>query len=313
MKKRLLLTSAGGLTGIFLTKYFVNFPDIDIYCVDISHDNPLKKWTNNVFISPPINSIEYPSFIKEFIINNAIDMIIPITSFDVEFYSKKSNHELFNNAKMIVIEEDINNVLSNKELCYSFLQSIGISTPKVYDEGSIEFPCFIKPIIGSGSKYSLKIDDQDELLFWTNKWKYSIIIEYLDGKEYTVDCLFNYDGKCVGYNTRERIKTVSGGATITQNVNIEGISQIIKILEDFGKIIGPINFQFKFVDNKIVIFDFNTRLASGGLPLTIHSGFDIPRMMINILLGNKVFNYCSSLEKFGKKMIRYYEEYFTNE
>jgi carbamoyl-phosphate synthase large subunit len=312
MKTRLLLTSAGGLTGIFLTKYLSDYVDLEIYCIDMTNDNPLQKWTNNVFLCPSTNSPEYPSFIKNFVMEHSIEIIIPVTSYDVEFFSKKSSRDLIKEVKMMIIDEQTNLILSNKESCYAYLKDLEIKTPVVYSYENIVFPCFIKPSIGSGSKNALKIDTSEDFNYWIRKLSNPLVTEYLTGSEYTVDCLFGLDYKCIGYNTRERIKTNGGGATITQNVEIDGVKSIIKNLESTNKIIGPVNFQFKLKDRNIVVFDFNTRLASGGLPLTVYAGFDVPRLIIDILLGLKPKKFTRGKKHLGIKMIRYYEEFYAN-
>ena len=61
------------------------------------------------------------------------------------------------------------------------------------------------------------------------------------------------------------------------------------------------------------MFDFNTRLASGGLPLTVQSGFEIPKLLVEMLLGKEVEKWELSPEDDGMMMIRYYEEFYINE
>lgn len=313
MKRKLLLTSAGGLTGIFLTKHLSKYKDLEIYCIDMTNDNPLQKWTNNVFLCPSTSSPEYPNYIKNFVLEHSIEVIIPITSYDVEFFSKKTNRDLIKEVKMMIIDEQTNLILSNKESCYVYLKNLGIKTPVIYNYENIVFPCFIKPLIGSGSKNAQKIDSSEDFNYWIRKLYNPLVTEYLEGKEYTVDCLFDLNYKCIGYNTRERIKTNGGGATITQNVEIYGVEYIIEKLESTKKITGPVNFQFKLNDKDLVVFDFNTRLASGGLPLTVYTGFDVPRKIIDILLGVGPKKFIRENKQYGYKMIRYYEEFYINE
>lgn len=313
MKTRILLTSAGGLTGVFLTKHLTKFEDLEIFCIDMSSNHPLLQWTKNVYLCPASNSLDYTAFIRDFLEKHSIHIVIPVTSYDMEFFSKKINSKVFGNSKSLIVDEEINTLLSSKEKCYSFLNWLGIKTPLIYTCDNVTFPCFIKPIVGSGSKNSLLIENDIELSFWKTKIPNFLIMEYIAGKEYTVDCLFDTNGNCIGYNTRERIKTNGGGATISQNIDVEGVQDIIVKFESIGSIRGPINFQFKVVDNEIVVFDFNTRLASGGLPLTVKSGFDIPRLIIDLLLGKQVENYSKKDKKPGLKMVRFYEEFFCYE
>ena len=116
----------------------------------------------------------------------------------------------------------------------------------------------------------------------------------------------------MGYNVRRREKVVSGGATITKNCQGYNFQDFISLLEKLGYI-GPLNFQFKLKDSMPIIFDVNTRLASGGLALTVKSGFDIPQLIIANSLGDEnEFENAGvwSLSEKNKNltMIKYYEE-----
>lgn len=310
MKKKILLTSAGGLTGVFLTKHLIKYTDLELFCIDMTNDNPLPKWTKNTFVCPSTSSPDYGAFIQDFVHNYKIDIIIPVSSYDVTFFSKESTSNLIKDARILVLSEKLNLILSNKKLCYFFLNELQIMTPKIYNMENVSFPCFIKPEISSGSKLSMKIESMSDLLYWTSKINDFVISEYIEGKEYTVDCFFDLNYICKGYNVRERIKTSGGGVTITQNVEIMEVQSVINKLNDSRCITGPVNFQFKLVNNIPIVFDFNTRLASGGLPLTVYSGFDIPRMIIDTLLGMEVADFSRSNQVLGWKMIRYYEEYY---
>lgn len=218
-----------------------------------------------------------------------------------------------NNLKCLLLDNTINNLLSNKLSCYAFLNKIGINTPKIFNRNVIEksdLPLFSKPVICSGSKNSFKINNLDELKLLDNK---TFLMQYIESKEYTVDCLFNNNGHCVGFNCRERVKTISGAATISKNLFIPQINDIIKLLEDNIKLVGPCNFQFFIKNNDLIVFDFNTRFASRGLPLSIKAGFDIPNKILEILLLGKTTNYKQSANTDDLTMIRYYEELFIND
>ena len=70
------------------------------------------------------------------------------------------------------------------------------------------FPVFIKPDKGQGSVGARKINSPEELknIDITN----FLIMEYLPGKEYTVDCFTNAEGKLIYAKGRSRKRIKSG-------------------------------------------------------------------------------------------------------
>lgn len=306
-----LLTSAGGLSGIFLSKHLKENGNYRIVAVDMSELTPLKKWVDAFYTVPSVREKNYIEVLNTIIKKEKIDIIIPITSYDVNLFCKDDIQKDFKNVKMLLMNEKSNKIFSNKRTCYKYLRNIGIKAPEIYNTPeTLRFPCVLKPEESSGSKNIIKLDSIEDFSYWSNKIENFLVCEYLEGREFTVDCLFDNNGKCLGANVRERVKAAGGGATITKNEYSHNIEEIIEKLEMSGIVRGPINFQYKKVDNEYFVFDFNTRFASGGLPLTVKSGFDIPNMLIKLLSNEKVSRWYPVLENDGLTMIRYYEEYY---
>ena len=311
-KITILLTSAGGLTGVFLSKHYKKTDNYRIIGVDMSDINPIRKWVEAFYKVPSLKDKNFLSTIKDIIQKEEVDILIPISSYDIDFFSKINIQNELGEIKVLIMNYIDHITLHDKQSCYQYLDTIKIITPLIYSEKSdIKYPCVIKPRRSSGSKNIVVLYDNNDYEYWSEKIQDNIIIQYLEGSEYTVDCLFDEDGRCLGSNVRERVKTTGGGATISKINNSIRIDEIIKKLENTGKIKGPVNFQFKILPNKeLCVFDFNTRFASGGLALTVESGFDIPNMLIRILLGEKIMKWEAKSENDGLTMIRYYDEYF---
>lgn len=312
MKKiKVLLTSAGGLTGTYLLRNFKDSTKYEIFTVsvDINQDVPAKYFSDVFYKAPKINDEKYINFLKKLMQEYTFDCIIPITSLDVDFFSVNK----FSDYRILTPNYIINETLSNKRKLYNFFKELNIEVPKVYDSVPDKFPVFIKPEKGSGSKNSQIIKSIKDYYFFTEDNTKVIVTEYLNGEEYTVDCLFDLNGKCIGYNNRKRLKTISGGAVVTVSETDENLDRIIKKLENLNQIIGPVNFQYIKNNGKYYIIDFNTRLASGGLPLSVQCGFNIPEKIIDLILTGNTEIYRQSPKTDGTKMIRYYNEIFIKE
>ena len=175
----------------------------------------------------------------------------------------------------------------------------------------IEYPVIMKPKEGTGSKEVVLIQNELDFNYWSKKNVNYILVEYIPGKEFTADCFFNWNGKCLGVNVRERIKMNGGGAVITKNEYKIDVDNLINKLESTGVIKGPVNFQFKkLLNGDLIVFDFNTRFASGGLPLSVKSGFDIPNILIKYLNGDKIEKWIPNIENDNLYLIKYFEEYY---
>lgn len=309
----ILLTSAGGLTGVFLAKHYRSTRKCRIIATDMSKFNPLDLWTDAFYEVPAIKDPTYAEKLQLICEKESVDLIIPVTSRDVDFFSGQEIQKRFRDQKYMVSDGEINKILSNKLLCYDHLGKMGIRTPRVYDREGLVFPCVLKPQKGSGSKGTYILETMEDYEYLIKKESQSIVVEFFEGTEYTVDCLFDQEGRSLGNNVRKRIKTVSGGATISQNDPSVCVKKVIEALEKCPGIRGPLNFQFKLVDGEVAVFDVNTRFASGGLPLSVRSGFDIPNRLIELLKGDSVEKWSLPKGNEDLMMIRYYQEHFVDE
>ncbi len=309
-----LVTSVGGLTGVFVTKHLKSVREqIKIIGVDMSSTNAARKWIDGFYQVPPSSDPKYLEHIAEIVEDEKIDVIIPVSSYDMNAFTEPEAKSKQLDRKMLIMEKEMHRTLHNKESCYHFLNILGICTPEVLAD-KMRFPLILKPKEGSGSKGIKFIETAEDLEYWKEKISEYLLMEYLEGEEYTVDCLFRDNGTCLGWNVRKRMKMNGGGAVISQNSNLynQKVSKVIEKLESTGKIRGPVNFQFKEKNGEICVFDFNTRLASGGLALTVASGFDIPSLIIDIVEGENVPDWKIDRKHEKLIMIRYYEEVFMD-
>ena len=139
---------------------------------------------------------------------------------------------------------------------------------------------------------------------------YVLHFEFIKGDEFTVDCLFDSEGRLVGHNNRRRVKTLGGAVVITENANEVPVGVVIRKLSSTWRFRGCVNFQFIAHEKQLYLIDINLRFPSGGLPLTVESGLDIPRLMIDIMDGKDVATIQAPSQR--KRMYRYFEEVYEN-
>jgi len=93
-------------------------------------------------------------------------------------------------------------------------------TPAVYDAGSSipldRFPLFLKPDIGQGSKGTALARNPCDLHYHLAKDPSLLVLEYLPGEEYTVDCFTDFTGKLLFCGGRTRSRIINGISVRTQ-------------------------------------------------------------------------------------------------
>jgi carbamoyl-phosphate synthase large subunit len=170
------------------------------------------------------------------------------------------------------------------------------------------FPRFIKPRLGAGSRGVAKIGRRADLDALAKDGSL-LLQEYLPGEEFSVDVYVRRDGRAIGAVPRERMKTDSGIAVAARTRHIpELIQSAIKTAETIG-VRYVANVQFKrAADGIFKLLEVNPRFP-GTLPLTIASGVDMPKLMVDEVAGKPMPD---TLLPFKEMMVvRYWtEQYF---
>uniref|UniRef100_UPI001330E67A ATP-grasp domain-containing protein n=17 Tax=Bacteria TaxID=2 RepID=UPI001330E67A len=85
-------------------------------------------------------------------------------------------------------------ICENKILTSAFFEQNGFKTPEILNSSEItKFPVFIKPLNGSSSVNTFIVNNEKELLFFSEYIDNPLIQEYILGEEYTIDVCLNFD------------------------------------------------------------------------------------------------------------------------
>jgi hypothetical protein len=164
----------------------------------------------------------------------------------------------------------ISSCTETTEICLSKTQTYNILNnhivvPKIYNkpEDISTYPVFLKPDIGYGSRGVLKAETKQEVIDHKNKYPQTIILEYLPGKEYTVDCFTDRQEKLLFVGPRERSRISNGISVNTKTMkNEDRFSQIAKAINDAFSLDGAWFFQVKEnEDGKLVLLEVASRMG----------------------------------------------------
>lgn len=144
-----------------------------------------------------------------------------------------------------------------------------------------DYPVFIKPTVGQGATDARRIDDRKHLEEAMNSGVEYAVCEYLPGKEFTVDCFSDKNGKLIFTNIRMRDQIISGIAVQCHPMPAD--AEIVRIAEDINSrlsFIGSWFFQLKYdVHGNYKLLEIAPRIA-GTTTVTRNLGVNLEMLTL---------------------------------
>lgn len=290
-KIKVLITPAGSRIAIPIIKFLKKTNKIKVISADIDKlAAGLYLSDKGYLISPFSKEKKFLSDLKKIIIKENIDILIP--ALDPLLIKFARLEKYFQKLGIRILVSPLSTLLITRDKwkTYQFLNKF-IPMPKSFikkENINLSYPFFIKPRLGSGSLNVFKINSREELDFYFKRIKKPIIQEYLEGREYTVDCLTDLEGKLLFCIPRERLETKAGVSIkgkIVKNKKIEKIA--LKISEKL-KFRGPFFFQLKENREKVLMLtEINARFG-GGMPLSCAAGPNIYLLSVKLFMGEEI-------------------------
>ncbi|MFH0775825.1 MAG: ATP-grasp domain-containing protein [bacterium] len=257
-----------------------------------------------------IPKAEEPDFIdklKEICKKEKVDAILPAVDEEIRVLARNRKFFEDDGIRLIVPQEKVVETCSDKWLTYKFFVEFAIPTPLTGIDGIPEkYPVIIKPRFGRGGRGIQKIEDKEAFCFFSKRRSDCIWQEYLQGEEFTIDILSDWEGRVISLSGRKRLATESGISVkgiIERNKKIERLAK--KIAETL-KITGPSNIQCFWKGDAPYFTEINSRL-SGGLALSEKAGARILENLVRLL--SEMPPKRPTIKE-GVIMLRYYEQIF---
>jgi hypothetical protein len=218
MKLNILVFPCGSEVALEIYRSISNSRYFNLIGASSIADHGKYVFENYIEGLPFISDSDFIPAIKKLIKQYHIDYIYPSMD-SVIVKLKEYEHEL--GCYVISAPYETTQICISKTKTYEKLCKV-IKTPYIYDRYSkIDYPVFCKPEIGYGSRGAAKILNIDELNCYLNNYSNSLILEYLPGDEYTVDCFTDRNRKLLFYGPRKRNRVSNGISVNTYAVNDE--------------------------------------------------------------------------------------------
>lgn len=251
----------------------------DIYPKEWHH---ISKECVEVFKAPFVTQeMLYLEFIKKTVFEYNIDIIIPLTDIEVDFFN--IYREEFKDVLVTIGSTEFLNIARDKYQLNNVLINNNISTPKTYLIDQLTdnlFPLIGKPKNGRSSEGVLYLENFSDLLPNYDYQNY-IFQEIIKGDIITIDMVRNDNDNSIAIIPRkELIRTKNGAGTTVELFYDKKLIQLANNISKLLKCSGAYNIEFIATSNDFYLIDVNPRF-SAGIGFTHIMGYNIVSNMIN--------------------------------
>ena len=235
-----------------------------------------------------------PAYVDELVAlcrREHVSLLVPTIDQELEVLSRSVDRFAGVGTRVAVSPEDTNRICDDKYDTCVYLRARGIAAAASFLPLQLpvepRFPLFVKPRIGRGGIGAFPARNARELEFFLEYVDTPIIQEYLDGPEFTIDMLCDFDGRPLAIVPRERVVIRAGVIDRGRTVQDERLIDLARRVAGVLRCVGAVNVQCRLVGEQPVVFEINPRF-SGGIPLTIAAGADFPRLLVELTAGRRV-------------------------
>lgn len=265
--KKILISGLGG--SLFPYMHFQLTNDgFEPYYVDSNEDLKYLYPDLNFIHAPLVTSESYKELVLKICEDNNINYYIPLI--DEEILIAHEISSSLNKLRVIAPSKAFTELCLDKRELMKILENENISQNETYlgNEYNFEFdyPIFVKPNVGRGSKGIKKIENKKQLDAYYVLEDYEpeevIIQKFVKGTEYTVGVLCNSENEMLSISIRRVLKK--------EGITISSVTESNELIENIAEKIrnrlfpkGPFNIQMFISENeKPVIFEINPRFST---------------------------------------------------
>lgn len=312
---RVLVTGAGGPAGVAVIRALQRDPaveiiaaDLDLYAAGLYLVDRGRRWL--------VPAGDATGFAEELLARcraRGVDVVIPTV--DAELLPLAVTRERFAGAgiRLALPSEDALRGTLDK-LALARRCAPVVRTPRTEPltaaiaADSWTYPVIVKPRSGSGSRGIRAVATADELRALGSD-QALIVQDFLPGEEYSLDVLADADGRVVSVVPRVRLRVDSGVSVAGRTLHDPELDALARAVVAAVGLSLVANVQCRRdLHGRAALLEVNPRFP-GALPLTIHSGVDMPRLCLDAVLGRPL---PASVPHTECTMVRFLDERFPD-
>jgi carbamoyl-phosphate synthase large subunit len=274
-----------------------------VYVTNSDPDATAMLVADQAFVSPPLYSPEYPSFLLGLCREYRIGMLVSL--FDLELPVLADHREEFEKAGVImaVSSKQVVEICNDKLAANQFLEALGLSALFTTTELSeakealqsqrVSFPLYIKPRWGMGSIAMQQAENMSELEVLYDKVKRDeersylrhhqgvdqqrsvMIQEKANGKEYGLDVVNDLNGNHVTVFVKRKLAMRAGETDMAITEDNPRLCEIGKKIGTALRHRGNLDVDVFWDGKQATVLEMNVRFG-GGYPFSHIAGANLP-------------------------------------
>jgi len=285
------------ITNISRRLYFVdflvdikkNFKNLEIHLADNDRFSPalnLASTKNHIIPKVSDGKKKYLVAIKKIVKKNKINLIVPITNFDLEIFSNSKKEFASLNCMILVSSSKFIKICLDKKKVSLFCLKNKLKTPKIYynlKKTNINKFYVKKDRFGNTSGGFEKLKKLSSHHFN----KKNIVQDLIKGQEFHFDILNDFNGKYVSSCVKRKISMRAGETDKAKIVYEKKLENICVQISNCSNHIGNLDCDV-IIDknNDVYILDLNPRFG-GGYAFTHLAGLNYLKFIIYSLSKKK--------------------------
>ena len=308
-KLNILVAGCGGDIGQSIAKILKSSNFIDaLIGTDLNDQHAGIFLFDKCYTLPRCNHPDYLQMLNDIVLNNNIDVIIPVSEPEIRFFFENKHRNSFH-VKVLIANDQALDAGLDKYKTSLFLKDSGLNYPETYlfnDEIKLSFPIIAKSREGSGSKNVFLLESESDLTYARQKRQGFIFQEYLpnESDEFTCGLYRSKNGEIRHITYRRKlIGGFSGYGEVVINAEID---KLLVAIANNLVLVGSINVQLRFNANGPCVFEINPRFSST-VRFRDLMGFKDVIWSLEDLFDEKISDYKDV--QVGKKFYKGFSEY----
>jgi carbamoyl-phosphate synthase large subunit len=286
VRTSVLLTCAGQRAGIVAA--FRQAGALTV-AADANPLAPVLFHADRQAIVPPVNGGGYIEAIRELVCRFEVRLIVPLTDLD-QLLLADARHDI-DGALLLLPDRDVVEAVNDKYLAHKRFLALGIPSPPTWlpsqlpDE--LRFPVLVKARAGFGSRHIYRCDNREQLdFFLTYTPVPSIVQEFCQGEEFSLDVFSDLKGRCLNAIPRTMIQAKGGESIKGTTIKDWKLIQHGRFVAETLRLVGPATIQCFSVNGDYLVTDINPRFG-GGFHLPHAAGSRYPELALALANGEQ--------------------------
>jgi len=261
---------------------------------DITDSSPAFHVADEGILVPVVGTLQYIPKLLEIVETRRVKLLVPLTDLDLRSLARQRDRFTQAGCTVMVGQEQTVTLCRDKLRTDTMLEQAGLERIRTYKLSEFRkkpfYPCFIKPIRGSGSVGTAIIKNAREFRSHVATYGDLLIVQqYVQGPEFTVDVYRTREGEVKCVVPRQRLVIRSG--EVEKGITVKDdklIAETICLAQHLEGIWGVFCCQCrKDEDGTIRFFEINPRFG-GGAPLSIAAGANLPLYLLQEVTGRPI-------------------------